>query len=198
MTAREHSDSIRTRLAGASQGSVISNSKRGRGRFLMRCMCRHRCEWCIEGYYFNDESCEPCGDGMLCQGYGSPPLPIEGYWMDPEESDPKKRFVQCPMGDKACKGCSNLTQCAEEYQCNENYRGRACDVPAPGYWKNHIWSGDEEAVQECASDFAVPFGWLLTFSVGFWVLINYHLTKFESTDLLLNSLQNMALVILHA
>lgn len=83
---------------------------------------------CKDGYFEPSRTagrrCMPCPQGATCRGGTSPPLPVQGFWVN-TSADKITTVYEC----------SRRTVCPGEGKCREGHAGRKCDVCIEGYFK---------------------------------------------------------------
>ena len=148
---------------------------------------------CAEGFYQQDllpngALCSPCEEGGVCPGalgkINLEPYPQPGYW---GQRGYPSEFLECELGEFACKGGENFT-------CADERHGTLCTLCGKGYFKAYAtgWDGGpsgEGACYKCAGGFLQWIYTALMTSAIFAVWFGLNEVPYEALNVSLEFMQ---------
>ena len=144
------------------------------------------CTVCVKDHYYNKakDKCLSCPEGAECAGNGTQPVNIDGWWGDRGgKSEGTYEFYPCETLAGAV--------CEANFECRKGYEDRHCARPEKGFM--FAFGQSFKCDDNPGSKWTITLT-LYVALVSFVLLVIYFTTQFDSFDLYLNSLQNLALV----
>ncbi|GMH36070.1 hypothetical protein BSKO_03938 [Bryopsis sp. KO-2023] len=125
-------------------------------------------------------NCTKCPIGATCNGSNSTPVPMEGFWADPEKPE---EVHECDVVEK----CPAGFECAVDSSGKPKFEGRLCEDCADGYFTAM------EKCRKCVSTGATLALVVLLLSV--WYFVNSVVsTRVDTFEMVLNQIQLVSIV----